>query len=180
MKKKRCSWLNLNNPVYVEYHDTEWCVPVHDDLKLFECLILESAQAGLSWETILMRREGYRKAFKNFDPKKVSKISPEEIEKLVVNPGIIRHRGKIVSTVAGATAFMAVQKEFGSFNEYLSRFVRDIDIKDKEVMQTVSVLLSKDLKKRGFKFCGPTISYAFMQAVGMVNDHDAGCFRHAA
>jgi DNA-3-methyladenine glycosylase I len=179
MEKKRCGWLNLSNPVYVAYHDTEWCVPVHDDRKLFECLVLESAQAGLSWETILMRREGYRKAFKDFIPKKVANISENEIEKLVVNPNIIRHRGKITSTVKNAIAFIEIQKEFGSFSKFLWKYIEDIDTKNMDAMNKVSQVLSKDLKKRGFKFCGPTICYAYMQAVGMVNDHNKECFRYS-
>jgi DNA-3-methyladenine glycosylase I len=158
--KKRCRW--ATTPLGIAYHDKEWGVPVHDDRVLFEFLILEGAQAGLSWETILQKRENYRTAFARFDPKKVARF--KGIGKLMRNPGIVRNRLKIESTVTNAKAFLAVQREFGSFDAYIWRF------DDAKAM-------SKDLSKRGFRFVGPTICYAFMQAVGIVNDHEKGCFR---
>lgn len=162
--KKRCHWVNLDNPLYVEYHDKEWGVPVYDDQKLFELLCLEGAQAGLSWETVLNKRENYRKAFANFDPVKVSKFTDKHVEKLMQNAGIIRNRLKINSVITNAKAYLQLKKEGLSFNDYLRSF------KDANAM-------SKDLKKRGFKFVGSIICYAFMQAVGMVNDHDKACFK---
>jgi DNA-3-methyladenine glycosylase I len=162
MTRKRCAW--AKSELAVAYHDKEWGVPVHDDRRLFECLTLEGAQAGLSWETILQKRENYRKAFARFDPKKVSRFSASKRRALMRDAGIVRNRLKIESTVANAKAFIAVQKEFGSFDAYLWKF------KDAKA-------LSKDLLKRGFRFVGPTICYAFMQAVGMVNDHARDCFR---
>lgn len=180
----RCGWVNLGEPLYVEYHDKEWGVPVHDDRLLFEFLILEGAQAGLSWLTILKRREGYRKAFANFDVKKVAKYDEEKIEELMQNEGIIRNRLKIESTVKNAKCFIEIQKEFGSFDEYVWGFVGGKPRKNnwksmKEVPAATeeAKALSKDLLKRGFKFVGPTIMYAFMQAVGMVDDHTCDCFR---
>jgi len=161
--KIRCAW--ATTPLGIAYHDKEWGVPVHDDRVLFEFLILEGAQAGLSWETILQKRENYRKALAGFDPGKVARFDTRKKNALMKDPGIVRNRLKIESTVANAKAFLAVQKEFGSFDAYLWRF------KDAKAM-------SKDLLKRGFKFVGPTICYAFMQAVGMVNDHAPHCFRH--
>lgn len=161
--KKRCHWVNLENPLYVDYHDKEWGVPVHDDEKLFEMLCLEGAQAGLSWETVLNKRENYRKAFVNFNPVKVSKFTEKHVEKLMLNAGIIRNRLKINSVIINAKAYLKLKKEGISFNDYLWSF------KDANAM-------SKDLKKLGFKFVGATICYAFMQAIGMVNDHDKGCF----
>ncbi len=160
--KKRCHWVNLANPLYVDYHDKEWGVPIYDDQKLFEMLCLEGAQAGLSWETVLNKRENYRKAFMNFDPVKVSKFTEKQVEKLMNNAGIIRNRLKINSVIINAKAYLQLKKEGLSFNDYLWSF------KDADTM-------SKDLKKHGFKFVGATICYAFMQAVGMVNDHDKGC-----
>lgn len=159
---KRCAW--AKTPLSIAYHDTEWGVPVHDDRVLFEFLILEGAQAGLSWETILQKRENYRKAFAGFDAAKVSRFSKSKIQTLMRNEGIVRNRLKIGSTVTNAKAFLAVQKEFGSFDAYIWRFG------DAKAM-------SKDLLARGFKFVGPTICYAFMQAVGMVDDHAPDCFR---
>jgi DNA-3-methyladenine glycosylase I len=159
---KRCAW--ARTPLSIAYHDREWGVPVHEDRVLFEFLILEGAQAGLSWETILNKRENYRKAFAAFDPKKVAKFSSVERNRLMTNPGIVRNRLKIESAVTNARAFLAVQKEFGSFDAYVWRFKR-------------SDALSKDLLARGFKFVGSTICYAFMQAVGMVDDHAPDCFR---
>jgi len=160
--KQRCAW--PGNPLAIAYHDKEWGVPVHDDRVLFEFLILEGAQAGLSWETILQKRENYRKAFAGFDPKKVSRFSPKKLRSLMHDEGIVRNRLKIQSARTNALAFLAVQKEFGSFDAYLWRF-------------TDAQAMSKDLLKRGFRFVGPTICYAFMQAVGIVNDHEKDCFR---
>jgi DNA-3-methyladenine glycosylase I len=182
--KIRCEWCG-NDPLYMKYHDEEWGIPVHDDHKLFEMLILEGAQAGLSWITVLKKRENYRKAFNNFDPEKISKYSDKKIAKLLENPGIIRNRLKVNSTVTNAKAFLAVKKEFGSFERYIWQFVNHKPIvnnfksmKDIPAKTKLSDMMSKDLKKRGFKFIGSTICYAFMQAVGMVNDHTTACFRY--
>jgi len=182
--KKRCRWA-IQDPLYIEYHDREWGEPVYDDRKLFEFLILEGAQAGLSWLTVLKKRENYRKAFKSFDPEKVAQFGEKEIEKLLSDPGIIRNRLKIEAAVGNANAFLEIQEEFGSFAAYSWRFVKDKPIinrwkkLDEVPAQTPeSVAFSKDLKKRGFKFVGPTIIYAHMQAVGMVNDHMTYCFRY--
>ena len=181
---KRCEWAG-NDDLYIHYHDTEWGVPVYDDQKLFEFLLLEGAQAGLSWITILKRREGYRKAFAEFQPQKVARFNQKHIEKLLNNPGIIRNRLKIESAIANAKAFLEVQEEFGSFSTYQWDFVDGTPIQNKfrslgdlPAKTAVSEALSKDLKKRGFSFVGPTIVYAHMQAVGMVNDHLTSCFRH--
>ncbi|SDT91629.1 DNA-3-methyladenine glycosylase I [Verrucomicrobium sp. GAS474] len=181
--KPRCAWVPLDKPHYVAYHDTEWGVPVHDDRLLFEMLILEGAQAGLSWETILKRREGYRKAFRQFDPKKVAKMTDAELEALMDDPGIIRLRLKIVSARKNAVAFLAIQKEFGSFDAYLWNCVGGkprVTARQAGSTPTVtspeSDALSKDLKKRGMTFVGSTILYAYLQAVGVVNDHSVDCF----
>lgn len=178
---KRCDWARTEQSI--AYHDTEWGVPLHNDRALFEFLILEGAQAGLSWETILQKRDNYRSAFDNFDPHKVAAYQARKIEKLLQNAGIVRNRLKIASAVQNAKAFLAVQKEFGSFDTYVWRFVNGKPIKRKPRQQVLthtpeSDALSKDLLLRGFKFVGPTICYAFMQAVGMVNDHDLKCFRY--
>jgi DNA-3-methyladenine glycosylase I len=183
--KKRCTWVRADNPLMLQYHDREWGVPVHDDRKHFEFLILEGAQAGLSWSTILNRREGYRKAFADFDPEKVARFTAARIEKLMLDPGIIRNRLKIESSVKNARAFLKLQEEFGKFDSYCWRFV---DGKPKLNKWTInkqvpatspeSDAFSKDLKKRGFNFVGTTIIYAHMQAVGMVNDHITDCFRY--
>ncbi|MSU55581.1 MAG: DNA-3-methyladenine glycosylase I [Candidatus Taylorbacteria bacterium] len=180
--KTRCSWAN-GNPLMAKYHDCEWGVPVHDDRKLFEFLVLEGAQAGLSWQTVLNKRENYRKAFANFDMRKIAKFGEEESTKLLTNPGVIRNRLKIASTIENAKRFMEVQKEFGSFDVYLWQFVggkpmenKIRSMKDIQATSKESDALSKDLKSRGFKFVGSTIMYAFMQAVGMVNDHSVDCF----
>lgn len=180
---KRCGW--ARNDLAIEYHDTEWGMPLHDDRGLFEFLILEGAQAGLSWDTILAKRENYRKAFDNFDAAKVAKYSEAKQAKLLENPGIIRNRLKVASAVSNAKAFLKVQKEFGSFDAYIWSFVggKPINGKRKELSDIpaktdISDALSKDLKKRGFNFVGSTIMYAFMQATGMVNDHVASCFRY--
>ena len=163
LERRRCAW--ASTPLGIAYHDKEWGVPVHDDRVLFEFLILEGAQAGLSWETILQKRENYRKAFAGFDAKKVSRFSSKKLQSLLHDEGIVRNRLKVQSAKTNAIAFLAVQKEFGSFDGYIWRF------KDAKAM-------SKDLLKRGFRFVGPTICHAFMQAVGMVDDHAALCFRH--
>ncbi len=180
---KRCGW--AKNDLAIQYHDTEWGVPQHDDRLLFEFLILEGAQAGLSWDTILRKRENYRKAFDNFDPAKVARYHEAKCEKLLQNDGIIRNRLKIASAVSNAKAFLKVQNEFGTFNEYVWGFVggKPIDGKrkllgDVPAKTEVSDALSKDLRKRGFNFVGSTIMYAFMQATGMVNDHLTACFRY--
>ncbi len=178
---KRCSW--ATTPLSIAYHDEEWGVPVHDDTRLFEFLILEGAQAGLSWETILRKRQNYRKAFDGFNPRKVAKYDQEKISSLLQNDGIIRNRLKINSAVTNAIAFLEVQREFGSFDAYVWRFVDGKPLKRKSgapiaARTEISDAMSKDLIKRGFKFVGSTICYAFMQAVGIVNDHDASCFRY--
>jgi DNA-3-methyladenine glycosylase I len=178
---KRCSWAKTD--LSIAYHDKEWGVPVHDDRKLFEFLILEGAQAGLSWETVLNKRDNYRTAFDQFNPPKIARYSQQKIQQLLLNPGIIRNRLKIAAAIQNAKAFIAVQKEFGSFDEYLWPFVDGRAIKRKPggpvpAQTPLSETLSKDLTQRGFKFVGPTICYAFMQAVGLVNDHDHSCFRY--
>ena len=180
----RCPW-GASDPLYVPYHDEEWGVPLHDDRRLFEMLVLEGAQAGLSWLTILRRREAYRRAFDRFDPQAVARYGPHEVERLLADAGIIRNRLKIDSAINNARAFLEVQEEFGGFDSYVWRFVdgaptQNAWTKHEEVpAQTpVSNALSRDLRKRGFTFVGPTICYAHMQATGMVNDHLVGCFRH--
>lgn len=183
--KTRCGWVNNTFPEYVKYHDEEWGVPVYDDKTHFEFLILEGAQAGLSWSTVLKKREGYKQAFADFDVEKVARFSPSQMEALVTNPGIIRNKLKIAATVNNAQRFIEVQKEFGSFNKYIWSFVNNEPIvnnwksyKEAPATSTESDALSKDLKKRGFKFVGSTIIYAHMQATGLVNDHSTDCFRH--
>jgi DNA-3-methyladenine glycosylase I len=183
-EKTRCAWAG-SDPTYVGYHDTEWGVPVGDDRTLFEFLVLEGAQAGLSWITILRKRDAYRKAFASFDAKKVARFDEAKIAALLEDPGIVRNRLKVASAVKNAKAFLAVQKEFGSFSDYQWAFVggqplqpRRKAMKDIPPRSDVSDALSKDLKKRGFNFVGSTIIYAHMQAVGMVNDHVVDCFRH--
>ena len=182
-EKKRCFWVNPASELYVEYHDKEWGRPVHDEHVLFEFLILEGAQAGLSWETVLKKRENYRRHFSGFDPRKVAKFTDAQLKKILKDPGVIRHPGKIDSARSNAVAFLAVQKEFGSFDKYVWGFVGGKPLRRKArgrgtfVSKTeVSDALSKDLKKRGFKFVGSTIMYAYMQAVGMTNDHSVDCF----
>ncbi|TRX56884.1 DNA-3-methyladenine glycosylase I [Thalassomonas sp. M1454] len=184
MSKCRCPWLDETKPDYVQYHDTEWGVPVKDDRTMFEYLTLESAQAGLSWYTVLKKRENYRNLFANFDVEKVAKFSDEKIEELLLNPGIIRNRLKVKAAVTNAKRFIEVQKEFGSFCNYIWGFVDHKPIvnnfstlDDYPSSTEISDKLSKDLKKRGFKFVGSTIIYAHMQACGMVNDHSNSCFR---
>ncbi len=181
---KRCDWANGSDPLQ-SYHDHEWGVEVHDDRTLLEFLVLEGAQAGLSWSTVLRKREAYRKAFDHFDARKVARYSEKTVSRLLTDPGIIRNRLKINAAIANARAFVQVQKEFGSFDRYIWQFVGGKPIRnawkkmtDIPASTTASVAMSKDLQKRGFKFVGPTICYAFMQAVGMVNDHVVDCFRY--
>ncbi len=181
----RCRWAEGVSLEYIRYHDEEWGVPVHDDRTQFEFLILEGAQAGLSWSTILNKRDGYRKAFADFDAEKVARFTKKRVEKLLQDPSIVRNRLKVESTVTNAKAFLEVQEEFGSFSDYIWGFVDGAPIqnrwkKDSDVPATSpeSDALSKDLKKRGFRFVGSTIIYAHMQATGMVNDHVTGCFRY--
>jgi len=181
-EKERCGWAQGDR--YIAYHDTEWGVPVHDDRVWFEFLILEGAQAGLSWSTILNKRDAYRKAFAGFDPRKVARFDEEKIAALLENPGIVRNRLKIRSSVANALAFLEVQKEFGSFDRYIWTFTGGKTLqpqrqgKDVPARTAESDAMSKDLRKRGFNFVGSTICYAFMQATGLVNDHQVTCFRH--
>ena len=181
---ERCNWVT-NDLIYIKYHDKEWGVPVHDDKKLFEFITLEGAQAGLSWLTILKRRPGYKNAFSNFDVEKVARFTPEKIEKLLLDPGIIRNRLKVNAAVTNARAFIKIQEEFGSFDKYSWRFVDGKQKVNKlktpdqlPVTARESDAFSKDLKQREFKFVGSTIIYAHMQAVGMVNDHLVSCFRY--
>lgn len=181
---ERCDWAGTD-PTYVDYHDTEWGVPLHDERSLFEFLILEGAQAGLSWITILRRRENYRKAFAQFDARKVARFDRRKIERLMQDTGIIRNRQKIESAVTNARAFLRVQREFGSFDAWIWDFVDGTPIQnrfrrlaDLPAKTSLSEAISKELARRGFKFVGPTIVYAHMQATGMVNDHLVGCFRH--
>ena len=181
---KRCEWAG-SEPLYVAYHDQEWGVPQHDDGKLFEMLILEGAQAGLSWSTILKKRESYRKAFEDFDPQKVAEFDESEVAELLKNPGIVRNRLKVSAAVQNAKALLEVQDEFGSFDKYIWGFVGGEpkvnawkSLSEIPAQTLESEAMSKDLKKRGFRFVGPTICYAFMQAVGMVNDHVVHCFRY--
>ncbi len=181
---KRCDWANKGE-LEQSYHDHEWGVEIHDDRTLFEFLVLEGAQAGLSWSTILRKREGYRRAFDNFDARKISKYSENTVSRLLTNPEIIRNRLKINATITNARAFLQVQKEFGSFDSYIWQFVNGKPIQNSWRKMTdipsstpESDAMSKDLQKRGFKFIGATICYAFMQAVGMVNDHVVDCFRY--
>lgn len=181
---ERCNWVTTD-PIYIRYHDEEWGVPVHDDITLFEFILLEGAQAGLSWLTILKRRPGYKNAFANFDIEKVARFTPEKIETLLLDPGIIRNRLKINAAVTNARAFIKIQEDFGSFDAYSWRFVQGKQKINKftrldqmPATSRESDAFSKDLKQRGFKFMGSTIVYAHMQAVGMVNDHLVSCFRY--
>jgi DNA-3-methyladenine glycosylase I len=182
---KRCNWAGTD-PIYVTYHDTEWGVPLHDDRKLFEFLILEGAQAGLSWITILKKRQNYLKAFDNFNPRRISHYDSRKISELLLNEGIIRNRLKIEAAVQNARSFLKLQKDLGTFDAYIWQFVGGKTRKNMwkttaeiPAFTDESVAMSNDLKKRGFKFVGPTICYAFMQAVGLVNDHTIDCFRYA-
>lgn len=182
-KMKRCAWVN-EDPLYIDYHDHEWGVPIYDDQLLFEFLILEGMQAGLSWYTILKKRDTFRKVFNKFDAKKIVRYDQKKINALLENPGIIRNNLKIQAAITNAKAFLEVKKEFGSFSKYIWSFAETGPIQNKWVKgkvpatSKISDKLSKDLKKRGFKFVGSTICYAFMQAVGMVNDHTIDCFRY--
>ena len=180
----RCGW--AKGDIYIAYHDTEWGVPLHDDQMLFEFIVLDGAQAGLSWSTILNKRDNYRRAFDNFDARKVARYDARKIKKLLADPGIVRNRLKVNSAVQNAKAFLEVQKEFGTFDKYIWQFVGGRTIQNrwkslKEIPPRTaeSDAMSKDLKQRGFNFVGSTICYAFMQAAGMVNDHLADCFRHS-
>ena len=184
MNKNRCAWCG-NDPLYVEYHDTEWGVPIFDDDKLFEFLILETFQAGLSWITVLRKRENFRRAFDHFDYKKIARYDENKFDSLLQDEGIIRNKLKIKATITNARAFMEVQKEFGSFSKYIWQFIDGKPIKNKynnmselPANTILSDTISADLKKRGFKFVGSTIVYAHMQATGMVNDHVTSCFRY--
>jgi len=181
---RRCPWVDLTKPDYIDYHDTEWGVPVHDDRGLFEFLTLEAAQAGLSWYTVLRKRANYRIAFDHFDPEKVSEYGEQEVQALLANPGIIRNKAKIRAAINNARRFLEIRKEFGSFDAYIWRFVdgKPIvhelrELEDYPATSRESDALSKDLRQRGFKFVGSTICYAHMQATGMVNDHTIACFR---
>ncbi|MCP4714231.1 MAG: DNA-3-methyladenine glycosylase I [Deltaproteobacteria bacterium] len=181
---KRCGWVTAD-PLYIDYHDREWGVPVHDDRLLFEFLVLEGAQAGLSWITVLKKRARYKQVFDNFEPEAVAAFNATKLKKLLADPGIIRNRLKIASAITNARAFLAVQKEFGSFDTYIRQFVGDKPqnnswktLSQVPVSTPEAQMMSKALKKRGFSFVGPTICYSFMQAVGMVNDHTTDCFRY--
>lgn len=183
--KVRCAWVS-EDPLYIDYHDSEWGVPIYDDQRLFEFLILEGAQAGLSWLTILKRRENYRNCFDHFNAEKIADYDKKTYEKLLANPGIIRNRLKIQSVITNARSYLAVKQEFSSFSDYLWQFVDGVPIQNQwkshsqvPANTSQSDKMSNDLKKRGFKFVGTTICYAFMQAVGMVNDHLTCCFRHS-
>jgi len=182
--KSRCEWCG-SDPLYVAYHDDEWGVPVHDDIRLFEMLILEGAQAGLSWLTILKKRKGYRKAFHAFDHEKIARYSQRDIKRLLANAGIVRNRLKIESAIKNARGVLAIREEFGTLDSFLWRYVDGMPRQNAWSSMTelparteLSDVMSKDLKRRGFNFVGSTICYAFMQAVGMVNDHTTGCFRY--
>jgi DNA-3-methyladenine glycosylase I len=184
-ERPRCAWANTD-PLYVDYHDNEWGVPVHDDRLLFEFLVLEGFQAGLSWLTILKKRDAFRKAFRNFEPTKVARFRKRDVDRLMNDAGIVRNRAKIEAAINNAKAFLVVQKELGSFDAYLWSFTggktlrakkRATDFKELPCESAESRSMSKDLKSRGFRFCGPVICYAHMQACGMVDDHLAGCFR---
>ncbi len=185
--KKRCEWVPANNELYCQYHDQEWGVPVHNDRLLFEFLILEGAQAGLSWSTILKKRENYRSAYDNFDVEKIARYDDAKRQELLNNPGIVRNRLKVGASIQNANAFLAIQAEFGSFDAYIWQFVGGKpkinqwkSLKEVPAKTADSDAMSKDLKKRGFKFVGSTICYAFMQATGMVNDHTIDCYRYSA
>lgn len=181
--RNRCGWVRLTNPLYVTYHDEEWGRPLHDDQKLFELLCLESYQAGLSWETVLNKREAFREAFFRYDIEKVAQMSDEDLDRLLENPGIIRHRAKLYATRANARGFLKVQAEFGSFDAYLwawldgqTQINKVSDYRELPTQTDLSKSLSKDLKKRGFSFVGPVCVYSFLQAAGLINDHEDSCF----
>lgn len=180
----RCPWVDLSKPDYVDYHDKEWGVPIHNDLRLFEFLTLEAAQAGLSWYTVLRKRDNYRIAFDLFNPEKVARYEEKKVKELLANPGIIRNRAKIHAAINNARMFLKIREEFGSFNAYIWRFVNGkpivnnlLKLEDYPATSRESDAMSKDLRQRGFKFVGPTVCYAHMQATGMVNDHTIACFR---
>ena len=182
----RCPWCGAD-PLYVAYHDAEWGVPVHDDRVLFEFLILEAAQAGLSWSTVLAKRENYRRLFANFEPEREARFTDADVARLLLDPGIVRHRQKVAGAVTGARAFLAVQQEFGSFDAFLWRFVDGApqinawrEHREIPARTLLSDTVSRELKRRGFSFVGSTICYAYLQAVGVVNDHLVSCFRHQA
>ena len=182
---RRCAWVPADDPLYIAYHDEEWGVPEYDDRRLFEMLLLEGAQAGLSWSTILRKREGYRRAFDGFDAEKIARYGPEKIASLLDDPGIVRNRLKVNAAVGNARAYLEIQDELGSFSDYLWQFVDGeplvnawATLSEVPASTAQSDAMSKALKKRGFKFVGSTICYAFMQAVGMVNDHTTDCFRY--
>ncbi len=181
----RCSWVKLNNPLYVEYHDTEWGVPTHDDQRLFEFILLESAQAGLSWEIILKKREGYKNAYANFNPEIVARFQEKDVKKLFENSDIVRNKLKIKASIQNAQIFLKIQDEFGSFSNYMWNWVNNVPIQSQHKLDESlpthtkkAIDVSSDLKKRGFTFFGPTVCYAYMQATGMVNDHATVCFCH--
>ena len=179
-QRRRCAWVNLTNPLYIAYHDAEWGVPVHDDRQLFELLTLEGAQAGLSWETILNKREGYRQLFAGFDPARVARFTARDVRRLLRDPAIVRHEGKIRSTIGNARALLALQHELGSFDRFVWGFVGGTPLRRKGSVPSrtpESDALSAALKTRGFTFVGSTICYAFMQAAGLVDDHSRTCFR---
>lgn len=183
---QRCAWVNLNEPLYIHYHDAEWGVPQHDDRHLFEMLILEGAQAGLNWITVLKKRENYRTAFDQFDAEKIARYDEVRVAALLANPGIIRNRLKVQAAIGNAQAFLRVRQEFGTFDAYIWSFVGGQPIinhwqtlREIPAETTESKAMSKDLLKRGFRFVGPTICYAFMQACGLVNDHTIDCFRYS-
>ncbi|HDP68596.1 MAG TPA: DNA-3-methyladenine glycosylase I [Candidatus Marinimicrobia bacterium] len=184
MTKKRCAWTDTD-PLMIEYHDHEWGVPVHDDRKIFEFMVLDAFQAGLSWATILRKRENFRATLDNFDPEKIAKYNQDKIDNLLQDAGIIRNTAKVNATVKNAKAFLEVQKEFGTFDKYIWQFVGHQPkvnhwktVAEIPATSPAAEAMSADLKKRGFSFVGPTICYAFMQAAGMVNDHEIGCFRY--
>ena len=178
-KQNRCSWVNSNEEIYVKYHDEEWGIPTHDDQELFEMLVLESFQAGLSWITILKKRENFKKAFDNFDVEKVANYDENKVEELRLNEGIIRHKGKIASAINNAEIFIEIQKEFGSFDSYIWSFTDGEIIKAEYLTESeLSKTVSKDLKKRGMKFVGPTIIYSYLESIGIIDNHQKECFKY--
>ena len=177
-RKTRCSWVNLNEEIYISYHDEEWGIPTHDDRQLFEMLVLESFQAGLSWITILKKRDNFKNAFDGFDVEKVAGYDDAKVEELRTNEGIIRHKGKIASAINNAKVFIEIQEEFGSFDKYIWSFTNGEIIKSEYLTESdLSREISKDLKRRGMKFVGPTIIYSYLESIGIINNHEADCFR---
>ncbi len=183
--RKRCEWVSEGNTLMKEYHDSEWGVPVFEDQKLFKFIVLESAQAGLSWETILKKREGYRKHFHHFDPIKIARMTSLDVDRIALDPAVIRHPGKIEATIRNAQVFLDIVSEFGTFSSYYWSYTSGVSIRNDvksirslPVMSSLAEEMAKDLKKRGLKFFGPTICYAYMQATGMINDHATSCFRY--